>query len=153
MELENSVLALEAQLVARQEALNQSELATQLLAHRNIELEQKLSQSEQRRGELEIEKNILRERLTEEIADGLVLGEEWVKAAHRVDVLEREIRSYKVKMDSMDYAFRTAFGRVHDRVYGYPVEYGQPWGTMTRRLIIDILGQEYDDALRRGMLP
>ena len=39
VELEDCVLALEAQLVARQEALNQSELATQLLAHRNIELE------------------------------------------------------------------------------------------------------------------
>ena len=43
VELEDRVLELEAQLVDRQKALNQSETAKQLLAHRNLELGQKLA--------------------------------------------------------------------------------------------------------------
>ena len=110
------------------------------MAHRNLELGQKFDQSEKQCEEFKVEKNVLNERLIQETADGHVMEEAWVRAAHRVDTMEREVRAYKVRMDNMSYAFRTAFGRTHDRIYGHPIEYGQSWSTMTCSLMSDILG-------------
>ena len=91
VELEDQVLELESQLAERQEALHQSEITKQMLAHRNLELGQKLAQSQKQCGELKVEKNILNDRLKEETAEGRVMKEAWVRAAHRVDTVEREV--------------------------------------------------------------
>lgn len=77
----------------------------------------------------------------------------WVRAARRVDCVEREVRSKKAKIDDMSYVFQTAFGRVQNKVFYYPVEYGHSRYTMSQGLVIDIMDQEISDAFHRGWFP
>ena len=77
----------------------------------------------------------------------------WVKAARRVDIVERDVRSKKAKIDDIHFSFWIAIGRTQHRVLNYPVQSGQPEFDMDRRLMIQIMNQEYKEAVEGGICP
>lgn len=84
--------------------------------------------------------------------DRVHVEDRWDEAVERIGDLEKDVRSKNRRMDMMSYAFKIAFGRWQDRVFRHPEEDDQTRYTMSRELMIHIGDQEYDDAMRRGML-
>ena len=153
VELQNRIHELEEQAEERQAVVEQRDVTIQNFVTRCAILEQKHSLSEYKILELESNNAMIKVLMKEETTKRMRIEDAWVKAARHVDIVEKDVRSNKSKIDEIDFAFWTAIGRIQHRIRNYPVHSGQPQFDMDRRIMIQIMDQEWDEALKGGMYP
>ena len=61
--------------------------------------------------------------------------------------MEDELREKKVKLDRVTYVYRSSFGRLHSRVFYYPMEEGLSRSIINCRQVMEIWDQEYEEAV------
>ena len=146
VELQNRIHELEEQAEERQAVVEQKDATIQACVTRYVMLEQKHSLAEYKMIKMESE---LKEEKTERVR----MSDAWAKAARHVDIVERDVRSKKAKIDDMNFSFWKVIGSTQHRVLNYPVQSGQPEFDMDLRLMIQIMNQEYNEAVEGGICP
>ena len=153
LELQNRVHELEEQAEERQAVVEQRDVTIQNCVTRYVMLEQNHALAEGKILKLKSENSNIKDQLKEETSERVRMKDAWVKAARRVDMVERDVRSKKAKIDDIHFSFWTAIGRTQHRVLNYPVQSGQSELDMDRRLMIQIMKREYDEAVEGGICP
>ena len=146
VEFQNRIHELEEQAEERQAVVEQKDATIQACVTRYVMLEQKHSLAEYKMIKMESE---LKEEKTERVR----ISDAWAKAVRHVDIVERDVRSKKAKIDDMYFSFWRVIGSTQHRVLNYPVHSGQPEFDMDRRLMIQIMNEEYGEAVEGGICP
>ena len=95
VELQNRVHELEEQAEERQAVVEQRDVTIQNCVTRYVMLEQNHALAQCKILKLESENSNIKDQLKEETTERVRMKDAWVKAARRVDIVERDVRSIK----------------------------------------------------------